>query len=270
MAIIKIKNQAIDLDAAEIPNLPATKITSGTFDNARISLDAAEIPNLDTAKITTGTLADARVPDLNASKITAGTIATARLGSGTADATTFLRGDNTFQEVSSGRVLIKEIDASNVAAVTFIHGTSDVVFDTTYDKYELSFSNVKVASNEQLNLRILSGGSVITSGYTSNQYGATNGSSAPDYRDAQLFETVGDMITGEPFFGVAYFYNVGVSSSKPCSYGHYFMKRSTGTFNSRSYSGMYDSDISNFNGVTITNLGGGNIASGKFKLYGIT
>ena len=79
MAIIKIKNQAIDLDAAEIPNLPATKITSGTFDNARISLDAAEIPNLDTAKITTGTLADARVPDLNASKITAGTLADARL-----------------------------------------------------------------------------------------------------------------------------------------------------------------------------------------------
>ena len=62
MAIIKIKNPAIDLDAAEIPNLDASKITSGTLDNARISLDAAEIPNLDTAKITTGTLADARIP----------------------------------------------------------------------------------------------------------------------------------------------------------------------------------------------------------------
>ncbi len=62
MAIIKIKNPAIDLDAAEIPNLPASKITSGTLDNARISLDAAEIPNLDTAKITSGTLADARIP----------------------------------------------------------------------------------------------------------------------------------------------------------------------------------------------------------------
>ena len=31
MAIIKIRNAAIDLDAAEIPNLPATKITSGTL-----------------------------------------------------------------------------------------------------------------------------------------------------------------------------------------------------------------------------------------------
>jgi hypothetical protein len=85
MAIIKIKNAAIDLDAAEIPNLPATKITSGTLDNARISLDAAEIPNLDTAKITTGTLADARLPanalnsnidltNLSASNLTSGTL----------------------------------------------------------------------------------------------------------------------------------------------------------------------------------------------------
>ena len=37
MAIIKIKNPAIDLDAAEIPNLDAAKITSGTFDDARIA-----------------------------------------------------------------------------------------------------------------------------------------------------------------------------------------------------------------------------------------
>ena len=37
MAIIKIKNQAIDLDAAEIPNLPTSKITSGTLADARIS-----------------------------------------------------------------------------------------------------------------------------------------------------------------------------------------------------------------------------------------
>ena len=96
MAIIKIKNAAIDLDAAEIPNLPASKITSGTLDNARISLDAAEIPNLDTAKITTGT------------------VATARLGSGTANSTTFLRGDNTFASAGSPSI----VDNGNATAIT--------------------------------------------------------------------------------------------------------------------------------------------------------
>jgi hypothetical protein len=41
MAIIKIRNAAIDLDAAEIPNLPASKITSGTIATARLGSGTA-------------------------------------------------------------------------------------------------------------------------------------------------------------------------------------------------------------------------------------
>ena len=52
MAIIKIRNPAIDLDAAEIPNLDASKITSGTISSSRISLTESDIPNLATSKIT--------------------------------------------------------------------------------------------------------------------------------------------------------------------------------------------------------------------------
>ena len=37
MAIITVKNRAITLDAAEIPNLDASKITTGTFADARIA-----------------------------------------------------------------------------------------------------------------------------------------------------------------------------------------------------------------------------------------
>ena len=175
-----------------------------------------------------------------------------------------------FAAAAAGRVLIKEIDASDVAAVTFVHGTSDVVFDTTYDKYELSWSNVKVGADEQLNLRALSGGSVLTSGYYSQNYGVTDGSAGQDQASTYLLETIGDLDAGEPFFGVAYFYNVGVSSSKPSCYGQYFHQRSTGTRNSRGFTGLYDTAISDFDGVTMTDLGGPNIASGKFKLYGIT
>ena len=53
MAIIKIKNPAIDLDAAEIPNLDASKITTGNFDASRIG---------------SGTFADARIAASNVSQ----------------------------------------------------------------------------------------------------------------------------------------------------------------------------------------------------------
>lgn len=53
MAIIKIRNPAIDLDAAEIPNLDASKITTGSFDASRIG---------------SGTFADARIAASNVSQ----------------------------------------------------------------------------------------------------------------------------------------------------------------------------------------------------------
>lgn len=55
------------LSASDIPNLDASKTTSGSF-------NADRIPSLDASKITSGTFADARIPNLDASKITAGTI----------------------------------------------------------------------------------------------------------------------------------------------------------------------------------------------------
>ena len=61
MAIIKVRNPAIDLDAAEIPNIDASKITSG-------SLGADRIPGLSADKITTGTFADARIAASNVSQ----------------------------------------------------------------------------------------------------------------------------------------------------------------------------------------------------------
>ena len=61
MAIIKINNNAIDLDAAEIPNLDASKITTG-------SLGTDRIPNLNASKISTGTFADARISNSSVSQ----------------------------------------------------------------------------------------------------------------------------------------------------------------------------------------------------------
>jgi len=104
-----------DIVSSALDNVPASNdasaLTTGTIDNARISLDANEIPNLDTSKITSGQFADARISDLDVTKLTGtitpsdNTVSLAKLtATGTKDATTFLRGDNSFQEVPAGGI----------------------------------------------------------------------------------------------------------------------------------------------------------------------
>jgi hypothetical protein len=57
-------------------------------------------------------LAVADIPSLPASQITSGTVATARLGSGTANSTTFLRGDQTWATVSTTPTTQQVLDAT--------------------------------------------------------------------------------------------------------------------------------------------------------------
>ena len=66
-------------------------ITATSFSGSGASLTA-----LNGSNIASGTVAAARIDNLAASKITSGTVATARLGSGTANSSTFLRGDGSW------------------------------------------------------------------------------------------------------------------------------------------------------------------------------
>ncbi|MEO8586861.1 MAG: tail fiber domain-containing protein [Acidobacteriota bacterium] len=80
------------LSATWAPQSP-NRLFAGPASGANLAPDfrtlvAADIPNLDAAKITTGSIAPARIPSLPASQISTGTLAVARGGTGTGAAFT--------------------------------------------------------------------------------------------------------------------------------------------------------------------------------------
>ncbi len=62
------------------------------------------IPSLPASQITSGTFTTGLIPSLPASQITSGTFSTARLGSGSATSSVFLRGDSTWSTIAAGNV----------------------------------------------------------------------------------------------------------------------------------------------------------------------
>ena len=121
-----------------IPDLPASKITSGTIASARLSLSASDIPNLDTAKITSGTLADARLSSssvtqhvdltaLSASNLTSGTVPSARLSLGASDIPALATSKITSGTFDDARLassnITQHVDLSNISASNLTSGT---------------------------------------------------------------------------------------------------------------------------------------------------
>tara|TARA_B100000073_G_scaffold347972_1_gene364317 strand:+ start:5351 stop:6289 length:939 start_codon:yes stop_codon:yes gene_type:complete len=126
------------LNANVIPALPASKITSGTIDNARISLDAAEIPALDASKITSGTFADARLAssnvtqhvdlsNLSASNLTSGTVPSARLSLAASDVPNLDTAKITSGTFADARLssssVTQHVDLSNLNASNLTSGS---------------------------------------------------------------------------------------------------------------------------------------------------
>ena len=63
---------SMNIAASDVPNLDASKITSGT-------INASRMPNLDAGKVNSGSFSTSRIPNLDAGKITSGTLNAARI-----------------------------------------------------------------------------------------------------------------------------------------------------------------------------------------------
>ena len=114
--------------------LNATQLTSGTIPDARFpaTLPAVSGANLTALPATLPAASGANLTALNATELTSGTVPVLRLGaSGTRDATTYLRGDNTWATVAGGG------GSSDSFATIAVAGQSSVVADSSTDTLTL-------------------------------------------------------------------------------------------------------------------------------------
>ena len=180
-------------------------------------------------------------------------------------------------------ILIKTVTASSDSIVSFIHGTSDVVFDSTYPIYLIKFINAHPETDDQnLQFRFTTDGtnfnvtkttsafyayhnegdSATALGYAS-AYDVANGTG--DFQFQQSAENENDHgINGEMYFfnpsSTTYIKNFLSTHSGNIS--------SSTTYAFNTFHAGYANTTSAITGVRFL-FSSGNIDAGTFKLYGI-
>jgi len=157
------------VNGGSITDLDANNLGSGTVPDARFpatlpATSGVNLTALNATNLGSGTVPDARFPAtlpaasgvnltaLNATNLGSGTVATARLGTGTASASNFLRGDGSWQEAGGGAFSVKvarTVLSSGVVEVEFTNITKPVIlyYDNLIHSIDSGFANMRFSTD---------------------------------------------------------------------------------------------------------------------------
>ena len=176
--------------------------------------------------------------------------------------------------------LIKSQTASSSANVTFVHGTSDVVLDSTYPIYLFKFINAHPATDNvtfQVNFR--DGGSSYDATKTSTAFYAHEGESSDSGFGYGSSQDLAQATGVQPLLGSLGNGNDECASGELILYDpssttyvkHYMVKTQyyhQGNYSQIYYVAGYCNVTAAIDGVQFS-MSSGNIDAGTFKLYGI-
>jgi len=184
---------------------------------------------------------------------------------------------------SGAMTLIKSQTASSSASVNFIHGTSDVVLDSTYPIYLFKFINLHPASNAvEFKVNFRDGGSNYDATKTTTNFMAyhneSGSSTSLEYRAGDdLAQSTGDQTLGDnlgddadaSLSGYMFLFN----PSSTVFVKHFiaqttFMEQDSTPYTMNSFTAGYCNVTAAIDGVTFK-MNSGNIDAGTIKLYGI-
>jgi hypothetical protein len=193
------------------------------------------------------------------------------------DAGVLKRIDYSLIKGGGGLVHIKTQNiTSGVASVDFAHGSSDVIFDSTYNAYKLIISDMKIATDGQkpfIKLSNDAGSSFIGSGYhVSGQARDSNGGgdtlAETGNADIKMCDDAMGNDTTASFGAEIYFHKPSTSDTTKIIHGTYGLKDQNTYFVSGYFGGTYNGSGTTIDGFQIK-VGSGNITRGNFSLFGV-